>query len=408
MEGRSRVLPKRPLHAVLVTGVVAMLAGAGCAGLRPGNSPSSTAPAAETPHTFVFVASAAGEIEVLELDARVGDLTRRSKVNVGAPILSLAGPPRGRLLLASVTSGTTATAPARGAAVVSLSVDPRTGSLRSLGRAGVGGTDPMGAAVDGSGRYVAVANHGSANVSVVPIRHDGRLAEADTFAAGRGASAVGFHPSNTAAFVVNEGAGTISQYSFNPGTGALTPKPGQPLGLPWDSHPRQIRCHPNGRFVYVLNEANQTVSVHAFDDRLGALNRMAFQIASTLPEGTRPAMNRAGSMRLGAGGKFLYVSNRGHDTIAVFAVDGETGELTLRTQVASGGQDPVELTVDPEGAFLIVANQKSRSLATFRVTDGQLEAAGTLSLTAAPRAVFSLRPELEDSGPPPPQQALLP
>ena len=393
MDGRLRALPAALFLAVL-------LAQPGCAGFGSRQNPIAPAASKENPHTFVYVGSATGDIEVLELDTRAGDLTRRGKATLGAPVLSLAGPARGRLLLASAGGG---------AGVVSLSVDPRNGTLRSLSRAGVGGTEPMGAAVDGSGRYLAVANHGSGNVSIVPIRQDGRLAESDTFAAGRGASAVGFHPSNTVAFVVNEGAGTISQYSFNPGTGALTPKPGQPLGLPWDSHPRQIRCHPNGRFVYVLNEANQTVSVHAFDDRMGTLTPMAFEVVSTVPPGTPAGKNRATSMRLHAGGKFLYVTNRGHDTIAVFAVDGETGDLTPRAHVASGGQDPVELIVVPGGEFLVVANQKSRNLAMFRLREtGDLEAAGALTLTAAPQALHALQPALDEGDVAEPQQALLP
>ncbi len=395
MTGCLRVLPTALLLAL-----------SACAGLRARQEAPAPAATKDTPHTFVYVAGASGEVEVLELDPEVGDLTRRGKTALGAPILSLTGAPRGRLLLA-----TTDARSARGpqAAVVSLAIDPRTGSLRSLGRAGLGGTNPLGSAVDGSGRYVAVANRGSGNVSVIPIRPDGRLAEADTVIAGRGATAVGFHPSNTVAFVVNEGAGTISQYSFNPGTGALTPKPGQPLGLPWDSRPRQIRCHTNGRFVYVLNETSQTISVHAFDDRLGALTRMAFQVIATVPADVPAGKSRAASMRLGAGGRFLYASNRGHDSIAVFAVDRESGELTLRAHVASGGQDPVELIVEPGGQFLVVANQKSRNLAMFRIADsGDLEVAGAFSLTTAPQALFAVRPDLDEADAPAPQQALLP
>jgi 6-phosphogluconolactonase len=345
----------------------------------------------EQPHTFVYVASAAGEIEVVELDTRAGDLTRRGKVTVGAPVLSLAGATLGNLLLATTD---------RGAGVISLAVDPKTGVLKSLSRAAVGGTAPMGAVVDGSGRYVVVANYGSGNVSIVPIRPDGKLAESDTFAAGQGATAVGFHPSNEVAFVVNERAGSISQYSFNPGTGALTPKPGRPLGLPGGAHPRQIRCHPNGRFVYVLNETDQTVSAYTFDDRMGTLTHLAFQVVSTTPEGSPPSKRRGGSMRFGRKGKYLYVTNRGHDTIAVFEVGDETGDLSLRAQVASGGQDPIELSMDPSGVFLVVANRESRNLAMFRIADnGELSAGGAFTLSLAPIALHTLRPPLQEPEP---------
>jgi 6-phosphogluconolactonase len=371
----------------------------GCPGWGARRTAPATATPAEGTHTFVFVGGSTGEIDVLELDTRIGDLTRRGKSTLGQAVLSLAGPARGRLLVATTDSG---------GSVVSLSVHPTTGTLKPLSRTAVGGTQPMGAAVDASGRYVVVANYGSDNVSVIPIRNDGRLAGADTFAAGRGASAVGFHPSNTVAFVVNERAGTISQYSFNPGTGTLTAKPGQPLGLPWDSRPRQIRCHPNGRFVYVLNESNQTVSAHAFDDRMGTLTRMAFQVVPTAPGGTAPGKNRLGSMRLSTGGKLLFVTNRGQDTVAVFAVNPDSGELTLRGHTASGGQDPIDLAVDPGGTFLVVANQRSRNLAMFRIADsGDLQAAGALTLGTTPIALHALRPPPEDPALTP-SQALLP
>ncbi len=379
--------------------LISCLLAFGCSGFGARRTaPVAAAPAPEA-RTFVYVGATGGELDVLELDTHAGQLARRGKVMLGEAVLSLAGPPRGRLLVATTDSG---------GSVVSLSVNATTGGLKAVSRTGVGGTEPMGAAVDASGRYVAVANHGSGNVSVIPIRQDGRLMGADTFAAGRGASAVGFHPSNTVAFVVNERAGTISQYSFNPGTGTLTPKPGQPLGLPWDSRPRQIRCHPNGRSVYVLNESNQTISVHAFDDRMGTLTRMAFQVVSTAPQGA-PGKNQVGNMRLHGGGKFLFVTNRGQDTVAVFAVDPDSGELTLRGQTACGGQDPVDLAVDPGGTFLVVANQRSRNLAMFRIgAAGDLEVAGSLSLGVAPVALHALRPEPDDSIDLGPQQALLP
>jgi 6-phosphogluconolactonase len=384
---------------VLIFACAAAIAG-GCAGLRSRPSEPEASAQKEQPHTFLYAASAAGEIEVVELDTTAGDLTRRGKVALGGPVLSLAGAPLGNLLLATTD---------RGAGVVSLAVDPKTGVLKSLGRAGVGGTGPMGAAVDGSGRYVAVANYGSGNVSVVPIRPDGKLAEADTFAAGRGATAVGFHPSNEVAFVVNELAGTISQYSFNPGTGALTPKPGRPLGLPGGARPRQIRCHPDGRFVYVLNETDQTVSVYTFDDRMGTLTHLAFQVVPTTPEGAPSGKRRGGSMRLGRNGKYLYVSNRAHDTIAVFEVGADTGELNLRAQVASGGQDPVELSLDASGAFLVVANRESRNLAMFRIAEnGELSASGAFTLSLAPIALHTLRPPLADPEPTISTHGLLP
>ena len=391
MEERNSIRLRRARHLILA---FSLMAPVGCLGLRarPGPPPPSTQEA--QPHTFVYVASAAGKIEVFELDTTAGDLRRRGESASGGSVRSLTGAPLERLLLATAD---------RGANVIALAVNPKTGMLTSLSRTGLGGTEPAGAAVDGSGRYVAVANYGSGNVSIVPIRGDGKLAEADTFAAGPGTVAVGFHPSNAVVFVVNERASTILQFSFNPGTGALTPKPGRPLGLPGDSHPREIRCHPNGRFVYVLSESNQTIWVYAFDDRMGTLTNLAFQEVSTVPASPPSRKSRGGSMRFGRRGQYLYATNRGHDTVGVFEVKEETGELVLRAHVASGGQDPTELAVDPTGAFLIVANRESRNLALFRIANnGELTAGGTFTLGGVPVALHTLRPPVEEADPTPP------
>ena len=158
-------------------------------------------------------------------------------------------------------------------------------------------------------------------MSVLAIKPDRTLDTAETFASGKGPVGLTVHPGNQFAFVANLRAGTLSQFSFNAGTGRLTPKSDATSGMPWDSGPRQVACHPSGRFTYVLNETNDTISVHAFDDRMASLSHMAFQVISTLPEGVTDKKNRAGDLQMDPRGLFLYASNTGHDSIASFAIN---------------------------------------------------------------------------------------
>jgi 6-phosphogluconolactonase len=261
-----------------------------------------------------------------------------------------------------------------------------------VGRVAMAGARPVGATVDGSGRYVLAAHPGSGTVSVLAVTPGGALAPIDTFRAGAGAHAVAVHPSVPVAFVANARAGSISQYTFNTGTGMLTPKSGPPLELPTGSGPTRLACHPSGRWVYVLDEASDAISVHVFDDDLKALSALSAQIVTTLPDGVARGKSRPGDLALGPGGRFLYATNRGPDDVVTFAV-GPDGTLTLVGHVPAG-REPGALAVDPSGAVLVVANEASKSLSVFRL-DGASGAPGgrrTLALPAAPLAILIARP----------------
>jgi 6-phosphogluconolactonase len=272
---------------------------------------------------------------------------------------------------------------------VALAVDTKTGGLTPVGRLAAGGAQPTGAAVDGSGKYLLAAHPGAGSVSVLAITPDGGLGTIGTFAAGAGAAAVALHPANQVAFVANQRASTLSQYTFNTGTGILTPKAGPPLALPGGSGPTRIVCHPSGRWVYVLDEASDAISVHVFDEDVKALSTMSSQIVPTLPEGAPRAKSRPVDLALGRGGRFLYATNRGPDDVATFAV-GADGSLKLVGHEPSGGHGPGALAVDPSGAFLVVANQVSKALAVLRLdpSTGAPGAARAVPLPGAPLAVL--------------------
>jgi 6-phosphogluconolactonase len=359
---------------------------AACAPVRGTRAPGSFAAAEPTgPRTFVYVATGGAGISIFELDATGTLVHRGSSAQVGA-VSSLASPPDGRVLVA--TNKTTGS-------VVTLAINPKTGALSPLGRAASGGPQPTGAAVDRSGKYALVVNPGSGTVSSLPIKPDGTLAPADVSPAGAGAHTVAVHPGNEVAFVTNQRAGSISQFSFNSGTGTLTPKRGGLVTLPAGSGPTVVVAHPGGHWVYVLNQSNDTISVHAFEEHNRALSVLALQVISTLPKDVPGSKSRGADLCLGREGKFVYAINRGPDSVVTFGVDAATGTLTPLHGDPCGGKGPVGLEVSPSGDFLLVANEGSRDLAVFRLDarTGTPALLTTARVGASPLAVHAVRPE---------------
>lgn len=364
---------------------LAAMAATGCAQLGAPKETAAAAAAREkaaATKTFVYVGLANGEIAAFELNTSSGGLTRRAGAALGRAPSALAGSDERQVLIATDDGGT----------AIALAVNPKTGALTTVGRAATGGSHPSDVTVDRSGKYALVANSGSANAAVLAIKPNGSLDAGDAFPAGAGANAIAVHPSNEVAFVANLRAGTVSQFSFNTGTGTLTPKRGPPLGMPSGAGPTRFACHPSGRWVYILNEAQDSISVHVFDEDIRALSVLASQTISTLPDDRAAKKNRPGDLRLGPAGHFLYASNRGHDSVATFAVDA-TGTLTLVSHQPSGGKTPDALATDPGGAFLFVANNGSRNLAVFRLDEksGAPSQLSTVALAAAPQAVVAVR-----------------
>lgn len=368
--------------------MLAVLLAVGCAragGVRP-EAVGTTAPAAggtDAP-LFVYVAAGGGEIVLLHLRPDIGRLARRSRLMVGRSASSLAySTERQVLVLTDEAAG----------AAISLAVNAKTGVLTRVGRAATGGGQPSGATVDGTGKYLMVANRGSGTAAVLSILPQGALDPVDTFKAGAGASAVGVHPSNGLVFVANLRGSSVSQYSFNVGTGMLTPKPGPPVALPADSGPSRFACHPGGRWVYILNESNDTISAHAVGNDTQALSPLASAVVSTLPSGFPGRKSRPSDLQLGRGGRFLYATNRGHDSVVTFAVD-LSGELTLVGHQPSGGRAASALAIDPSGKYLLVANHDSKNLVLFRLdpTSGTPSAVQTVDVDAPPLAVCAVQP----------------
>ena len=288
-------------------------------------------------------------------------------------------------------------------AVSAFSIDPKTGKLALLNQQVSRGAGPCHLVVDRTGKYVLVANYGGGSVACLPIRADGRLGEATAFVQHQGSSvnprrqqgphahSVNLDAANRFAFVADLGLDKILVYRFDAEGGKLAPHKPPFTGLPPGAGPRHFAFHPNGRYAYVINELNSTVTAFNFRADRGALEPL--QTVSTLP-GEFRGRNTTAEVQVHPSGKFLYGSNRGHDSIAIFAVDVRTGKLRLVGHQSTGGKTPRNFGLDPTGAYLLAANQTTDNIVVFRIDakTGKLQATGRSVTVPAPVCVKFIRP----------------
>jgi 6-phosphogluconolactonase len=234
-----------------------------------------------------------------------------------------------------------------------------------------------------------VANYGSGSVSVLPIQADGRLGEATAFVQHHGSSVnkdrqegphahcIILDPANKFAFVADLGLDKVMIYHYDAKKGTLTPNDPPSVSIDPGSGPRHMAFHPSGRYAYVINEMASTVTALDYDAERGALKKL--QMVSTLPERFKGETSTA-EIVAHPSGKFLYGSNRGQDSIAVFAIDPETGKLTAKGHQGEKVKTPRNFTIDPTATYVLVGNQGSDSIVVFRIDpdSGELKPTGTV------------------------------
>ena len=273
--------------------------------------------------------------------------------------------------------------------VTAFAMDRKTGLLKSLNQQSSGGPGPAHLVVDPAGRNVLVANYGGGSVSVLPIAKDGTLQPSSAFVQHTGSSvnkqrqsaphahSVNVDASSRFAYVADLGLDKLLIYRFNANDGSLTPGDPASIEVEPGSGPRHFAIHPKGRYAYVINELPCTITVFERNASSGALK--AVQTISTLPAGQEVAQGfSTAEVQVHPSGRFLYGSNRGHDTIAVFAIDEKTGRLTLVQHEPTQGSTPRNFGIDPSGRFLLAANQRSDSVVIFAIDGrtGRLTATG--------------------------------
>jgi 6-phosphogluconolactonase len=263
----------------------------------------------------------------------------------------------------------------RGGGVSAFTIEPG-GDLTLLNTQSSVGAGPCHLTVDKTGRCVLVANYGGGSTAVLPIVHGGRLAPATSFVQHTGSSvnpqrqrephahSVNLDPGNRFAFVADLGLDKMLVYRLDPDSGRITPNSPPSAALAPGAGPRHFTFHPNGKFAYTINELNSTVTAWSYDPETGTLSEVG--AVSSLPEGFK-GTNYPADIHVHPSGKFLYGSNRGHDSIAVFSIDQATGKLTPVSHQAQGIKNPRNFGIDPTGAFALVANQDANSVLVFKV-----------------------------------------
>jgi 6-phosphogluconolactonase len=278
----------------------------------------------------------------------------------------------------------------KGGGISSFSIDKSTGKLTLINQASAVGNGPCHVNVDKTGKLATLANYGSGSVASYAIKDDGSVSEAASFfqhegssvdpkrQAGPHAHSVNFSPDNRFAFACDLGLDKVLIYKIDPATGKMTPNDPPFAKTPAGGGPRHLAFHPNGKFVFVNNEMAMSETVFAYDAEKGALTEI--QTLSTLPEADRgkPGYSTAETV-VHPNGRFVYVSNRTHDSIAVFACDPATGKLTPLQYVPAEGEVPRNICLDPTGKWLIAAHQNSGTAALFKVDQdsGKLTYTGT-------------------------------
>lgn len=286
--------------------------------------------------------------------------------------------------------------------VAALKRDPATGKLTQLNAVSSGGTGPCHLVVDATGKHVLVANYGGGSVASLPIEADGKLGPATTVIQHKGSSinpqrqkephahSINLDPANRFAFAADLGLDKVLIYTFDAGSGKMAPSDPPHATVTPGAGPRHFAFRPDGKFAYVINELGNTVTAFQFDATRGVLNRI--QDISTLPEGFKEASYTA-EVVAHPSGKYLYGSNRGHDSIAAFSIDPGSGKLTVVGHQPTGGKAPRNFVIDPTGRWLLAENQGSDTIVVFQIDpqSGKLSETGNTLDVPTPVCVRFVR-----------------
>ena len=336
-------------------------------------------------------------IYVYRLDSASGGLTLVTK----SPRLTnpsfVALDPKGRCVYAVREGGGPA------GAIVALARNAANGELTILNEQPSGGQGPCYVTVDREGRFVLAANYNSGSVVMFPVAEDGRLQPASCVVQHEGSSvnlsrqkgphahSIVLDPANRYAFVPDLGMDKIMIYRLDREQGKLLPNDPPFAKCEPGSGPRHFTFHPDGKHAYVIEELSSTVTAFAYDADTGSLESL--QKISTLPQDFKGTSTCA-DVHVHPSGRFLYGSNRGHDSIASFTIDGKTGELRLIGYTPTQGKNPRNFAIDPSGTFLLAANQDGNSIVSFRINSetGELTPTGQVCQVSMPVCVKMVKP----------------
>jgi 6-phosphogluconolactonase len=275
-----------------------------------------------------------------------------------------------------------------GGAVSAFSLDRKTGELKPLNHQPSEGQGPCHVSTDRIGKVAMVANYGSGSIASYRIKDDGSLEKAASAIQHEGSSVVkgrqdaphahsiNVSPDNRFAVAADLGLDKLLVYKLDPAKGTLTANDPAFVKAPEGGGPRHFAFHPNGRFAYNCNEIKSSVTAYSYDPSKGALTEI--QTITTLPEAVE--RNSTAEIQVHPTGRFLYCSNRGHDSLAIYTIDEKTGKLTANGHQKTGGRTPRNFGIDPTGTYVIACNQATDNVAVFKVdqTSGKLTQVGDM------------------------------
>ena len=278
--------------------------------------------------------------------------------------------------------------------VTAFAIDRATGNLRMLNEQATQGADPCHLTIDRRGRSLLVANYTGGSIAAFPVRSDGTLGMASDVKQHEGSSikeqqkgphahCIILDRSERYALAADLGIDKVMIYRFNSLTGKLIPGKQPSAELAAGAGPRHLTLHPNGKWLYVINELDSTMTVFRYNSASGTLSQI--ETVSTLPSDFS-GVSFCADVHVSPSGKFLYGSNRGHNSIVVFQIDSRTGKLTQLEHVSTEGKWPRNFAIDPTGRFLLVANQHTDNVVTFSIDarTGRLKPTGQITEIPVP------------------------
>jgi len=326
-------------------------------------------------------------VYTLRLNGETGELTQLSvATGLENPSFVALDPSGDHLYAVSESSGFDGSG-----GITAFNVNRSTGELTQINQQSTGGPGPCHLMIDETDSVAIVTNYAGGSVSIHPISDDGSVGAHSDFVQHVGSSvnqqrqqeahahSVNIDNANKRAYVCDLGKDQVLTYDIDIASGKLS------LSSTVDEvageGPRHFTFHPSGKYVYVNNELGNTITVYG----LGADGKLSpKQTESTIPDGWDGSTHTA-DIHVSPDGAFVYVSNRGHDSIAIFAIDQSTGNVTALGHESTQGNTPRNFAITPDGKFLLAENQDSDSIVSFkRETDGTLTATGSIINVPAP------------------------
>jgi len=360
------------------------------------------ASAQRVPDYLVYIGSytntsAAKGIYVSEFNSTSGSLSSPRLVAESVSPAQVWVVPNGQFLYAANWQGSTDPMPAN--TISAYAIDRRTGALTFINQVDSGGLGPNQVVVDPSGRAAVAVNYRSGSVAAFALEKDGRISDPfyidqhegqpqpPSKQPGPRAHGVVFSSDSKYAYVADIGLDRVYSYRVDSATRTMSPLDPPYVAQPAGSGPRRLQLHPNDKILYLVRETDSRVARFAVDD--GRLKEM--QVLSTLPADFT-GTNTTAEILIDRSGRFLYISNRGHGSIAVFAI-GPAGTLSLVEHASSGGRTPRNFSLDPTGGFLFSSNQDTENIVVLRIdrATGRLAPTGVQVPLANPGSIAFVR-----------------